>query len=304
MNLLNLKYFVDIVTHGSVSAAARVNIVAQQSVSDHLKKLEQFYGTPLFFRTKPLTLTPAGEILFACAQDVLTRLEQAQREIGSLTSGRRAFLGLGLVYNDVPPFLDELLAQMQKTHAEYDVRIYDNCLSGGKVSEEAELVLSSFPPGQNWTGITLLSDRSAVVVRADLMDTVYGASRAAVENAMRENGDLDLLSELPFLHFTPDTPSDLPAGCPTPAGTGELPNVVLRTGNGMLQNSVCRNGQCAAVLPMDYARRAFCDREDMLYFPLAGEQYHHGCNLYYQNDTPLSPPSLAFIELAREHFPG
>ena len=302
MNLLKLKYFVDMVNHGSVSAAARVKVVAQQSMSDHLKKLEHFYGTPLFFRTKPLTLTPAGEVLYGCAQEVLARLEQAHKEIVVLSSNQPKVLGLGLVFNDIPAFLDELLVQMRKMHGEYEVHIYDRYLNTGKVTEDAELVLSPVPLGANWAGITLLADRMAVVVRADLMETIYKDACPAVERAMKETGDLSLLDQLPFMRFTSDISPELTEVNATEPQFIDLPNTVLQAGNGMLQNAVCRNGQCAVVLPLDYAKRAFSDREDILYFPLSGEQYRRDCNIYYRTGKPLSPPAVAFIELAQKLF--
>lgn len=301
MNLLNLKYFVDIASCGSVSAAARANIVAQQSMSDHLKKLEQYYGTSLFHRTKPLTLTPAGEILLRCAKSVLGTAERAKQDIDALAAAQKSFLGIGLIYNDTPPFLHPLLDRMQQ-QGRGETRVYDACVRGGTVHDDVELVLAPFPPAPDWEGVQLLQDRFGVVVRADLMDAVYGDRRAAVEQAMRETGDLRLLSELPFMQFTPDlTPDGPPALSDTPDQL-ELPNVVLRTGNGNLQNSVCRSGQCAIVVVMDYARRAFADRDDLLVFPLSGEQNRCGCSIYFRAGKPLSPQADLFLRLAQEHF--
>lgn len=297
MNLLNLKYFVDIANHGSVSAAARANIIAQQSMSDHLKKLEQHYGTPLFFRTKPLTLTPAGEILFRTAQEVLTRLEQAKQEIRVVCPEQKAVLGLGLIYSDIPPFLSELLVQLpQRQNANFTVQVLSDCIRTSPIPDDVELVLSPFSPGPDWEGVSLFEDRVAAVVRADLMDRVYGPRRPIVEQAMHETGDLTLLGELPFLQFTPDGPT-LDVSSAESLG---LPNIVLRTGNGELQNSACRNGQCAVTLMVDYARRAFRDRDDILIFPLSGPRDACEFRIYFRVGRTLSPQASAFMQVAQE----
>lgn len=299
MNLLNLKYFVDIANHGSVSAAARANIIAQQSMSDHLKKLEQHYGTPLFYRTKPLTLTPAGEILFHAAQEVLTRLEQANQDIRAACPEQEAVLGLGLIYSDIPPFLGELLAQLpQQQNADFTVRVHSDCIRSSPLPEDIELILSPFSPAPDWEGISLFEDRVAAVVRADLMDRVYGPRRPIVEQAMRETGDLTLLSELPFLQFTPDGPTPDVSS----AESLHLPNIVLRTGNGELQNSACRSGQCAVTLMVDYARRAFSDRDDILIFPLSGPRDGVEFRIYYRAGKPLSRQASAFLRVARDYL--
>ena len=297
MNLLNLKYFVDIANHGSVSAAARANIVAQQSMSDHLKKLEQHYGTPLFFRTKPLTLTPAGEILFRAAQDTLNRLEQAAQDIRALQPEQDAALGLGLIYSDIPPFLGDLLAQLhQQKRSEFTICVYSDCIRSTPLPEDVELILSTFPPAPDWEGISLFQDRVAAVVRADLMDKIYGSRRPAVEQALRETGDLTLLAELPFLHFTPDGPTPDVSS----AESLHLPNIVLRTGNGELQNSACRNGQCAVTLMVDYARRTFSNRDDVLIFPLYGPRDGVDFCIYHRSGKALSPQASFFIRVAKE----
>lgn len=299
MNLLNLKYFVDIANHGGISAAARVNIIAQQSMSDHLKKLEQYYGTPLFFRTKPLTLTPAGEILFHAAQEVLTRLEQAKQDIRAASPQQEAVLGLGLIYSDIPPFLGDLLAQFPKQEGtNFTVRVHSDCIRTTPFPDDVELILSPFSPAPDWESITLFEDRVAAVVRADLMDMVYGSRRAAVEKAVRETGDLTLLSELPFLQFTPDGPTPDVSS----AESLHLPNIVLRTGNGELQNSACRTGQCAITLMVDYARRAFSDRDDILIFPLSGPRDSVEFRVYYRAGKSLSPQASAFLRVAWDYL--
>lgn len=299
MNLLNLKYFVDIANHGSVSAAARANIIAQQSMSDHLKKLEQYYGTPLFYRTKPLTLTPAGELLYHAAQEVLTRLEQAKQDIRATAPQQEAVLGLGLIYSDVPPFLAELLAQFpQQQSTGFTIRVHSDCIRTTPFPDDVELILSPFSPAPDWECISLFEDRVAAVVRTDLMDRVYGSRRPAVEQAMRETGDLTLLSELPFLQFTPDVPTPDVSS----AESLHLPNIVLRTGNGELQNSVCRSGQCAVTLMVDYARRAFSDRDDILVFPLSGPQDSVEFRIYYRAGKPLSRQATAFIRVAKQYL--
>lgn len=302
MNLLNLKYFVDIVTCGSISGAARANLVSQQSVSDHLKKLEQHYGTPLLFRTQPLTLTSAGEILFRRAQDILKQIDQTQTEIRDLTSSTQNFLGLGLTFNDSPPFFGELLRLMHQKCPLAEVRVFDNCIGAAQIPDEAELILSSFPPSQDWKEILLFEDRVAAVVRSDLLDKVFGSSRAAVEQKILETGDLQVLSELPFMRFTPGPAPGVPSSSVSDPEEMNFPNIVMHTGNGMLQNTLVRNGQCATVLVMDYAKRAFHDQSDVLYFPLSGDHNRCNCSIFYRSDKPLSQYASLFISLAHEFF--
>lgn len=66
----------------SISAAARSLRQPQPLISQQLARLEQELRVPLVVRgPQGITLTEAGEIFAQTAQDVLARMEQAQREL-------------------------------------------------------------------------------------------------------------------------------------------------------------------------------------------------------------------------------
>ena len=60
MNLRNLEYFLVAAEELNFTRAADRLFITQQSLSHHIQKLESEFGTPLFERTPPMTLTPAG----------------------------------------------------------------------------------------------------------------------------------------------------------------------------------------------------------------------------------------------------
>lgn len=97
MNFLNLAYFHAIARAGSISGAAKEMYISQQSMSAQLKKLEEHFGTPLFYRTTPLTLTPAGARLLHGAEEILDRypvrsLSIQYRRNRLLSSGAELFI--------------------------------------------------------------------------------------------------------------------------------------------------------------------------------------------------------------------
>jgi DNA-binding transcriptional LysR family regulator len=64
VTLLQLEYFVAAVEHGSFSAAATALHVAQPSLSEQIRRLEDRLGVVLFVRTnRRLVLTDAGHLL-------------------------------------------------------------------------------------------------------------------------------------------------------------------------------------------------------------------------------------------------
>lgn len=104
MTLLQLKYFVAVCAHGSVSAAADSLYLAQPSLSAAIRELEQEFGSALFRRHhRGMELTPEGATLYSMAQALLSQAEQTQRLMTELGKGRKV-LRLG-----VPPMIGSLL---------------------------------------------------------------------------------------------------------------------------------------------------------------------------------------------------
>ena len=72
MNWNTLRYVVEIAEQKSFSKAARKLYLAQPSLSQSIRALEQELGTPLFDRTRsPLGLTYAGELFTKWAKESL-----------------------------------------------------------------------------------------------------------------------------------------------------------------------------------------------------------------------------------------
>ena len=61
MNFRNLEYFLAAAEEKNITRAAKKLYISQQSLSEHIAKLEDELGVPLFERTPNLKLTYAGE---------------------------------------------------------------------------------------------------------------------------------------------------------------------------------------------------------------------------------------------------
>lgn len=80
MNLLHIKYAVEVAKHGSINKAAEALLVAQPNVSRSIKELEADLGIEIFKRSaKGMVLTPEGESFIRNAEDILTQLDDMER---------------------------------------------------------------------------------------------------------------------------------------------------------------------------------------------------------------------------------
>lgn len=82
VDLRLLRYFLAVIDHGGVTRAAEALYVAQPSVSQSLRTLEQRLGVALFVRVgRHLELTSAGHELEHHARIVLAEVEEAERRV-------------------------------------------------------------------------------------------------------------------------------------------------------------------------------------------------------------------------------
>lgn len=88
VELHHLRYFVAVARTGSFTRAAALHHVAQPSLSQQIRRLEEELGTPLFDRTGgKVRLTPVGSALLPRAERILAAVQAAVQEV-------REFIGL------------------------------------------------------------------------------------------------------------------------------------------------------------------------------------------------------------------
>ena len=95
ITLQQLQYFLSAVRHGSLSAAAEAHFIAQPSLSEQIRRLENHLGVSLFIRTnRKLILTDAGRMLVPYAERAIMAAEEAAAAVApvkNLTGGTVAF---------------------------------------------------------------------------------------------------------------------------------------------------------------------------------------------------------------------
>jgi len=169
MEFHQLRYFVAIVRHGSFTRAAEHEHVAQPSVSEQIRKLEEELGAPLFDRRgRRVRLTPPGERFLVHAQRILADLDGARQEVEEALGSERGRVALGAIPTVAPYLLPRLLAACAQAHPGITVTVKEELtsslvrqLSGGEI----DLALMSFPVTQaELTAEPLFEDRMLLAV--------------------------------------------------------------------------------------------------------------------------------------------
>lgn len=120
-----LKVFCAVAETKSFSKASEIIHLTQPAVSLQIQALEELYETKLFDRSSTtITLTPAGEILYKYAKEILSLYASAAREIGELTGLVKGSISLGASTTIGNHVLPTVLAEFRKNYPKIRVRLF------------------------------------------------------------------------------------------------------------------------------------------------------------------------------------
>jgi len=92
MNLLHMKYAVEVARLGSLNKASETLMIAQPNISRSIKELEADLGITIFKRSaQGMVLTPDGEEFMDYARDILHRIDKLEQSYRDGSHKKRKF---------------------------------------------------------------------------------------------------------------------------------------------------------------------------------------------------------------------
>lgn len=137
MDLVSLYYFRELSKDLNMTKTASRLYISQQTLSNHIHRLEQYYDTPLFYRKPSLSLTCAGEFVLAFAQ-VVEKEEVNLRDILSdIEHQERGSLWVGASMARGTQFLPRIFPDFYRRYPNVELRFVDS------LSQKLEGMLSN-----------------------------------------------------------------------------------------------------------------------------------------------------------------
>ena len=102
MDLISLHYFQELSKDLNMTKTAERLYISQQTLSNHIQRLEQYYNAPLFYRKPSLSLTCAGEFVLGFAQV----MEKEERNLKDILSDIERIGLCHRLLKGVPPRFD------------------------------------------------------------------------------------------------------------------------------------------------------------------------------------------------------
>jgi DNA-binding transcriptional LysR family regulator len=125
----HLQALVVVADEGTFSRAAERLGYTQSAVSQQVRALEQMVGATLFDRPggpRPVTLTPAGEVMIGHARALLARLGEAAAEMQALMAGETGTLRLGSIQSVGRKILPELMRRFRAEFPGVQVKLEES----------------------------------------------------------------------------------------------------------------------------------------------------------------------------------
>jgi DNA-binding transcriptional LysR family regulator len=173
MHVETLKTFCDLVETGSLSRAARLNLVSQSAVSQQLRALEQRYGQRLIERAPrtPARPTEAGELLYRELKPLLAGFADLEAKLRARPGVLEGSVRVATVYSvglhTLPPAIKNFLRAHRAVRVRLEYRrtdqIYAACISG-----ELDFGIVALPARRpQLTVVPLFEDELVLVLPSD-----------------------------------------------------------------------------------------------------------------------------------------
>jgi LysR family nitrogen assimilation transcriptional regulator len=197
MELRQLRYFVAIVDHGSLSRAALVLHVAQPALTQQLRQLEEELGVQLLHRSAQGVLsTDAGKVFYEHAQAILKQVADAQAAVVQSAERPSGSVTLGLPHSISGALALPLLAAIRQRYPEITLQLTEEIT--GSLAEQLRAgrinLAVLFDDGQlgSFTATPLVEEELRFICRAD-------APEAAGKDSLPLRDVLDTTLILPGL---------------------------------------------------------------------------------------------------------
>ena len=192
MEIHQLEYFIAIVETGSFSKAAERCNVAQPSLSQQIKKLENEIGHLLFDRLgRKIVLTDAGKMLIPKAQVILEEIQGIKVNIQSDIKEGQGTLAVGFIPTVSPFILPSVIRRFSEAFPGASLEVHEDL---------TEDIVEKLVAAELDVGITSLPIKNKKIQTEELLtETLLVASSSEYEIANRASIRVKELDDFPFI---------------------------------------------------------------------------------------------------------
>ena len=309
MNMLSIQYFLAIVEEGNISAAARKLFISQQTLSEHVKKLEDELGTPLFKRGRQISLTLAGETFATSGRELIGQYEDLLADMENITQKRKSKITVAIPTCTTPAALADVIHAYREKYPNCEVAVLKRQHSDVEHNMNGvDLYLSYLPLSDGLENVTLIEDDPyCVTFHRSLAERIYGDRWTEIEEKLILTQDLSVIKEMPFL-LQRDRYLRLAEDMRLIFQEYRFePIVAINSESSGLNEIFCQQGiGCLLAAESHVSRRFFggdsVSMPDLLSYPIRVSSFRTKLCISYEKGKHLHTAERYFIEECRRYY--
>jgi len=208
----SLRYFLVVAEELNISHAAQALRVSQQSLSQHMKKLEEKYNVELFARKPHLSLTSSGVVLRDIASKIQVLENSLFYELDSIRSDFQGVLNVGITNSRANILMPEVLRQFNEVYPNISIHLWYSSsenlatkLTRGFVDVYIGLGTDVQKQHQEHISSDLLNHECPYLVVSEKLLQKYQIGHDMIAAHTQDSGvDLSIFEEIPFLNNQSD----------------------------------------------------------------------------------------------------
>lgn len=304
MDTNSLLYFSEAAKDLNFTKTAKRLFISQQNLSNHISRLENYYGVKLFERKPRLALTYSGEILLAYANSFKMDEDNLKNVLTDIREKERGTLRIGCSptrSSIAMPKLAELFAQEYPNVALHFYHHHSSELSEMLLTGELDFTIGidkvSHP---NLISTFLFTDTVYLMVSEDLLEKHFGPQTRALIERSAAGARLNDFACLPFVNVRS---TQIIRDCFTSCGCE--PNFVVTTSYPQFSlPSFYENIAASIVTRTIYLHIREQLPKNILFFPLVTSPAMslHGISFIRHRRKYLTKYGQRFLEITVQYF--
>ncbi len=306
MDIISLYYFSELAKDLHITKTAARLFISQQTLSNHLLRLENYYGTQLMYRKPALALTPAGEEVLEFAKSVSLEDLNLKDAISDITNQERGIIRFGGSPLRINACLPSILPEFSARYPHVKLRVTDEMsgrLEPMVLNNDLDFAaVLSAQENPMLSTLQLMLDPVYICIPDNLLKTYYGADSDALKHHALHNAEAADFAKLPFCLNTNRLGQRI-TECFLEKEAA--PNVYITSSDTLLSLRLCMSGLAACFSThMRLASQANELSDNINIFPLClnGVPITQTLSLIYRRDRRFASYAQFFIDLLSRYF--
>ncbi|WP_277251469.1 LysR family transcriptional regulator [Peptoniphilus vaginalis] len=308
MNFESIYYFTELAKTLNMNETGEKLYISQQTLSNHIKRLEDYYGTKFFFRKPKLLLTPIGEEYLAYAERLLTNESDMLNKIRDMESEDTGKLILGASSPRADMFIPSIIEKFTEEFPHVGLVLHEKQskdLESMCLENKLDLAISIDENYQNENLQShLLLDEKLYLCVSDRLLKKHVRNLKSLKEKSFEKVNLKDFSKVPFLLYTQD--NRIRSLINESFKEADVrPNDYIETGYSRIALSICNKAIAAVFISQMNIKRWMEEFDDDInIFPLysGDEPVTLGIYAIKNKNRYITKYAKRFVDLLEEYF--